>query len=73
MENNFERISKLMAIIPTYSNLIHNTSYHTSVGWEPTRVFQGRIPYKPDHKLGLKNDPNFNMTTDFADEVLRRT
>ena len=33
--------------------LNHNTSYHASVGCEPTKVVDGRIPYNIlDHKLG---------------------
>ena len=37
--------------------LNHNTSYHASIGCEPTRVFHGRNPYNIlDHKLG--NNPN---------------
>ena len=33
--------------------LNHNTTYHASIGCEPTRVFHGRIPFNIlDHKLG---------------------
>ena len=34
--------------------LNYNTSYHTSIGCEPSRVFHGRIPYNLlDLKLGI--------------------
>ena len=34
--------------------LIYNTSFHTSIGSEPSRVFHGRIPYIIlDLKLGI--------------------
>ena len=33
--------------------LNHNTTYHASLGCEPTRVFHGRIPHNIlDYKLG---------------------
>ena len=54
--------------------LNHNTSYHASIGCEPTRVFHGRIPYNIlDHKLG--NNPNEQkyLTTEFAEEIQNRT
>ena len=38
--------------------LNYNSTYHTSIGCEPTRVFHGRIPYNIlDHKLGLNHNP----------------
>ena len=44
-----------MAQNPPLANLIYNTSYHNSLGCEPTRVFHGRDPYNNlDHELGLK-------------------
>ena len=54
--------------------LNHNTSYHASIGCEPTRVFHGRVPYNIlDHKL--ENNPNkqVNPTTEFAEEIQNRT
>ena len=54
--------------------LNYNTSYHSSIGCEPTRVFHGRIPYNIlDHKLG--NNPNEKIvpTTEFAEELQKRT
>ena len=44
-----------------------NTTYHSSIGCEPSKVFHGRISYNVlDHKLG--NNPNkyFLPTTEFA-------
>ena len=54
--------------------LNYNTTYHTSLGCEPSRIFHGRIPYNIlDHKLGLNPNPKVLPTTDFADEFQRRT
>ena len=54
--------------------LNYNTTYHSSIGCEPSEVFHGRIPFNVlDHKLG--NNPNKNVlpTTEFAEEVQQRT
>ena len=52
----------------------HNTSYHASIGCEPTRVFHGRIPYNfLDHKLGNNPNEQVNPTTEFAEEIQNRT
>ena len=54
--------------------LNHNTSYHASIGCEPTRVFHGRIPYNIlDHKLGNNPNEQVNPTTEFAEEIQNRT
>ena len=54
--------------------LNHKTSYHTSIGCEPTRVFHGRIPYNIlDHKLGNNPNEKINPTTEFAEEIQNRT
>ena len=54
--------------------LNYNTSYRTSLRCESTRVFYGRVPHnKLDQKLGFKLDRNPKVTTDFADELFRRT
>ena len=54
--------------------LNYNTTYHSSIDCEPSRVFHGRIPHNNlDHKLGLRFHPNITPTTDFAEELLRRT
>ena len=54
--------------------LNHNTSYHASIGCEPTRVFHGRIPYIIlDHKLGNNPNEQVNVTTEFAEEIQNRS
>ena len=54
--------------------LNYNTTYHPTMGCEPSRIFHGRIPYNIlDHKLGLNPNPKVLPTTDFADEFKRRT
>ena len=52
----------------------YNTTYHSSIGCEPSKVFHGRIPFNVlDHKLGNNPNKNFMPTTDFAEEVQQRT
>ena len=54
--------------------LNYNTTYHSSIDCEPSRVFHGRVPHNIlDQKLGLRFNPNIAPTTDFAEELLRRT
>ena len=54
--------------------LNYNTTYHSSIDCEPSRVFHGRVPHNIlDHKLGLCFSPNIAPTTDFAEELLRTT
>ena len=54
--------------------LNYNTTYHSSIDCEPSRVFHGRVPHIIlDHKFGLRFNPNITPTTDFAEELLRRT
>ena len=54
--------------------LNYNTTYHSSVGCEPSRIFHGRVPYNIlDHRLGLNPNPKILPTTDFAEERQRRT
>ena len=54
--------------------LNYNTTYHSSINCELSRVFHGGVPYYIlDHKLGLQFNPNAAATTDFAEELLRRT
>ena len=53
--------------------LNYNTTNHSSIDCEPSRVFHGRVPHNIlDHKLGFRFNPNAAPTTDFA-ELLRRT
>ena len=54
--------------------LNYNTTYHASIGCEPSKVFHGRIPYNVlDHKLGNNPNKNFLPTTEFAEELQQRT
>ena len=54
--------------------LNYNTTYHSSIHCEPSRVFHGRVPHNIlDHKIELRFNPNIAPTTDFAEELLRRT
>ena len=54
--------------------LNYNTTYHATLGCEPSKIFHERIPYNIlDHKLGLNPNPKVLPTTDFADEFQRRT
>ena len=54
--------------------LNYNTTYHSSIGCEPSKVFHGRIPYNVlDHKLGNNPNKNFLPNTEFAEEVQQRT
>ena len=54
--------------------LNYDTTNHTSIGCEPTRVFHGRIPYNIlDHKLGLNSNDKILTTTEFAEDLQRKT
>ena len=54
--------------------LNYNTTYHSSIGCEPSKVFHGRIPYNVlDHKLGKNPNKDFLPTTEFAEELQQRT
>ena len=54
--------------------LNYNTTYHSSIGCEPSKVFHGRIPYNVlDHKLGNILNKSFLPTTEFAEELQQRT
>ena len=56
------------------SVLNYNTTYHSSIGCERSKVFHGRIPFNIlDHKLGNNPNKNFLPTTEFAEEVQQRT
>ena len=53
--------------------LNHNTTYHATLGCEPTRVFHGRIPHNIlDFKLGYNPNPRYQPQTEVAEEVRRR-
>ena len=54
--------------------LNYNTTYHSSIGCEPSRIFHGRVPYNIlDHRLGLNPNPKLLPPTDFAEELQRRS
>ena len=54
--------------------LNYNTSYHTSIGCEPSQVFHGRNPYKVlDLKLGIRPQQQPIPTSQIAQEVLEQT
>ena len=54
--------------------LNYNTTYHSSIGCEPSKVFHGRVPYNVlDHKLGNNPNKDFLPTTEFAEELQQRT
>ena len=51
--------------------LHYNTSYHKSIGCEPSRVFHGRIPYNIlDLKLGIRLQQQPIPTSQIAQNVL---
>ena len=53
--------------------LNHNTTYHASLGCEPSRVFHGRIPHNIlDYKLGYNPNPRYQSQTDVAEEIPKR-
>ena len=52
----------------------YNTSYHTSIGCEPSRVFHGRIPYNIlDLKLGIRPQHQPICTSQIAQDILEQT
>ena len=54
--------------------LTYNTSYHTGIGCEPSRVFHGRFPYNVlDIKLGIRPQQQPIPTSQIAREVLEQT
>ena len=54
--------------------LNYNTSYHTSISCEPSRVFHGRIPYKIiDLKMGIRPQEIPSPESQTASDVLEQT
>ena len=54
--------------------LTYNTSYHTSIGCEPSTVFHGRIPYKIlDLKMGIRPKRIPSPDSQIAQNVLEQT
>ena len=56
------------------ADLNYNTSYHSSIGCEPRRVFHGRIPYIIlDLKLGIRPQKIPSPDSEIAQDVLEQT
>ena len=54
--------------------LNYNTSYHSSIGCEPSRVFHGRIPYNIlELKLGIRPQKIPAPDSEIAQDVLEQT
>ena len=54
--------------------LNYNTSYHSSLGCVPSKVFRGRVPYNVlDLKYGLKRSPEALTSNEIAEGVLQQT
>ena len=54
--------------------LNYNTTYHSSIGCEPSQVIHRRNYYNVlDHKIGNDGNRNFLPTTEFAEEILKST
>ena len=54
--------------------LSYNTSYHPSIGCEPSRVFHGRIPYNNlDLKMGIRPQEIPPPNSQIAQDVLEQT
>ena len=54
--------------------LNYNTTFHSSIGCEPSMIFHGRIPYNDlVHKLGNNPNKDFLPTTEFAEDLQKRT
>ena len=56
------------------ATLNDNTSYHSALGCEPSRVFHGRIPYNVlDLKFGIRNERQRTATTNLGEDILHKT
>ena len=54
--------------------LNYSTSYHSSIGSEPSRVFHGRIPYKIlDIKMGIRPQKIPSPDSEIAEDVFEQT
>ena len=54
--------------------LNYNTSYHSSIGCEPSRVFPGRIPYNIlELKMGIRPQKTSSPDSELAQDVLEQT
>ena len=58
----------------SFAVLNYNTSYHASIGCEPSRVFHGRIPYNSLHlKMGIRPQKIPSPDSQIAQDVLEQT
>ena len=56
------------------ATLSYNTSYHSALGWEPSRGFHGRIPYNVlDLKFGIRSGRHSTPTTNPGEDILHKT
>ena len=56
------------------ATLNYNTSYHSALGCEPSRVVHGRIPYNVlDLKFGIRNAQQTTTTTAPGEDILHKT
>ena len=54
--------------------LNYNTSHHSSIGCEPSRVFHGRVPYNIlDLKMGIRPQKIPSPNSEIAKDVLEQT
>ena len=54
--------------------LNYNTSYHSIIGSEPSRMFHGRIPYNIlDIKMGIRPQKTSSPDSESAQDVLEQT
>ena len=54
--------------------LNYNTSYHTSIGCEPSRAFLGRVPYDVlDLEMGIRPQRTPTPNSQNAEDVLKQT
>ena len=53
--------------------LNYNTSYHTSIGCEPSGVFHGRVPYNVlDLKMAIRPQKNPTLNSQIAEDVFKQ-
>ena len=56
------------------ATLNYNTSYHSALGCEPSRVFHGRIPYNVlDLKFGIRSERKSTATTNLGEDILHKS
>ena len=56
------------------ATLNYNTSYHSALGCEPSRKFNGRIPYNVlYHKFGIRSGQHSTPKTNPGEDILHAT